>query len=124
MFPESEHTPAGGPQDFRCFVIALLVGRQLVTPPERVVFGTNPVQFTTVPEAPIDEYRQASAGEGNVDCSPRPTGYGIVDTETMTGRVKSLSKSEFRPGVAPSLSLHLPAHYFVSGSRPTVSKGQ
>jgi hypothetical protein len=63
-----------------------------------------------VPEAPVDEHRDAAPGEQQIGPTAGEPGQSMVDPEPHPTSVRLLSQGEFRRGVAVRLPGHPGGH--------------
>lgn len=88
VLPNSNYSPARLAQSPVGISISRDVCVDLGPPPCGVVLGAGAVDRAPVPEATVDEDRDARRGKGDVDCSARPLKRARMDAETQTSRVE------------------------------------
>lgn len=64
------------------------------------------VQWTAVPEAPVDKHRQFPASECDVDRASAVTWHWVLDSEPPAARMKGRSNRHLRGGVTSSIASH------------------
>jgi len=65
--PKSEHCPSRSLKHIGYPLISDMIARQLFLPPVTVSFRDCAVLWATMPKAPVNEYCQLDAREGDID---------------------------------------------------------
>jgi len=92
------------------FEIPLAIGIQLAGPPGGVGLGGCAVVGAAVPEAAVDEYRDAGTGEDDVSFAAQASDGPPVFVEPHAVAVEGGSEGHLRLGVPWSVRLHRPPH--------------
>lgn len=107
MLPDADDHP---PRLFEAQIdpmVALLVRGQLLPPPVGVVSGLGRMSWTTVPEAPVDEYGHSGFGEDHVRPAPQARNIRpVVDPVPKSSAVQLAPECQLGSGPDAKLPLH------------------
>jgi hypothetical protein len=105
VFPHSDNRPPCCCQGCVCVLITAPVAFELLGPPRRIGLGLLAMLRASVPEAAIDEDRDALPRENDVDSSSMAGQHRQVHPVPQPKGVERLPKSDFRGRVSRALSL-------------------
>ena len=117
MLPRPKHTPPRECEAHVRIAVSVNIALNLVAPPFSVVLGPSHVLRTPVPEATINEDRDASARESYIGATTE-AGQWVVDAESQTRTVQSGPNRKLRRRVAPPLRPHSPQSVGRGSDRP------
>jgi hypothetical protein len=107
VLPEAEHAPSGGSQGIVDFAVARHVARELGPPVRLVCFRDLAVFWTAVPEAPVDENRQAPLCEGNVHAHAAPVcSHRVVAAKPKPSTVQQRTQLDLWASVSTPIGQH------------------
>jgi hypothetical protein len=105
VFPSAHHVPPGFGELRIGVRVSALVCLDLVAPPLRVLLWPRAVFGAAVPEAPVNEDRDAKLWKGDVGCSPKARDP-IVNSESKPVAMQTGSDRNLGRRVALTLRLH------------------
>lgn len=107
MLPEPEYLPSVILQHGGRSGIALCVPVNLRLPESGVRLGRYEVEWTPMPEAPVDKAGDPPFRERNVDRTTSVAFDRVLDAEPQAGRVEQTTDRKLRFRVPPSVCLHV-----------------
>lgn len=125
MLPEPHHGPAGFPEPTCRIHVAFSVPGDFGPPVVRIRLRFDVVLRAAVPEATIDEDRDACAREHDVG-STTPIGdiCGMVDAVTQSGGVQPATDRQLDRGVLALVRPHRPSGVLAAGLRRLPAHGK
>jgi hypothetical protein len=106
VLPEPEDRPAESSEVVVRLTVPRDVLRELLGPPAAVRHRGSPVLGAGVPEAPVDEHRQATPGERDVGASTSHPGQGQVHAKPKTSPVQLTPERHLGRSITSGLSGH------------------
>lgn len=107
MLPNVKHIPSVAAQSIIVPLVPIGRCRELCCPPLAVRLGKGAVCRTGVPEASVDEHRQADSYEDDV----RPAGQvGAMQPVTDSPAMQRSAQDQFRRSIPRSLASHELSH--------------
>ena len=106
MLPEPHDGPTCASELLRRVAVALTVPLQLIAPLCGVGLRHRAMQRAAMPDASIDEDRDAMANEGDVGAGPQIGEWLVVESKPKTASMKDQAKMSFGLDIASSDTLH------------------
>ena len=106
MFPESENSPAGLPQQLVGLTIPLPIGFDLVSPVLGIRFGLSGMCRAAMPKTSVDKHRHFDTSKNHVRSSAKSFERPLIDSVSEAAPMYAGPDREFGAGITASVALH------------------